>query len=120
LRFLIFKGGKDMMLATVRMAIPAQKRAEALKILKSIAGQSKVYSGCLGCHVYEDAQEDNVIMYEEVWRSEEDLERRLRSPEYRAMLLVMEMAHKHPEVRFNKVSASKGIEMIEKARGAAC
>jgi quinol monooxygenase YgiN len=51
-----------MMLATVRMAIPAQKRGEALKVLKSITGQSKVYSGCLGCHVYQDAQEDNVIM----------------------------------------------------------
>jgi len=109
-----------MMLATVRMAIPAQKRGEALKILKSIAGQSKVYSGCLGCHVYEDVQEDNVIMYEEMWRSEEDLERRLRSPEYRTMLLVMEMALKYPEVRFNKVSTSTGIEMIEKARSSAC
>jgi quinol monooxygenase YgiN len=104
------------MIATVRMAIPAQKRAEALKILKSIAGQSKVYSGCLGCHVYSDLQEDNVLVYEEMWRNEEDLERRLRSPEYRTMLLVMEMARKYPEIRFNKVSTSTGMEMIEKAR----
>jgi quinol monooxygenase YgiN len=81
-----------------------------------LAAWLKVYSGCLGCHVYEDVQEDNVIMYEEMWRSEEDLERRLRSEEYRTMLLVMEMALKHPEVRFNAVSTSTGMEMIEKAR----
>ena len=35
------------------------------------------------------------------------------------MLLVMEMALKHPEVRFNKVSTSTGFEMIEKTRSSA-
>jgi quinol monooxygenase YgiN len=105
-----------MMLATIRMTIPAKKRGEALKILKSIAGHCKIYPGCLGCHIYEDVQEDNVLVYEEMWRSEEDLDRRLRSAEYRTMLLVMEMALKHPEVRFNTVSTSTGMEMIEKAR----
>jgi quinol monooxygenase YgiN len=108
-----------MMLATISMTMSAKKRGEALKILKSIAGHSKIDPGCLGCHIYEDLQEDNVLVYEEMWRSEEDLKRRLRSAEYRTMLLVMEMALKHPEVRFNKVSTSTGMEMIEKARSCA-
>jgi quinol monooxygenase YgiN len=108
-----------MMLATIRMTIPAKKRGEALKILKSIAGHCKIYPGCLGCHIYEDVQEDNVLVYEEMWGSEEDLDRRLRSAEYRTMLLVMEMALKHPEVRFNTVSTSTGMETIEKARSSA-
>jgi hypothetical protein len=30
--------------------------------------------------------------------------------------MVMEMAFKHPEVRFNTISTSTGIETIEKAR----
>jgi len=107
------------MLATIGMTIPAKKRGEALKILKSIAGHCKIDPGCLGCHIYEDLQEDNVIVYEEMWSSEEDLERRLRSAGYRTLLLVMEMARKHPEVRFNKVSTSTGMEMIEKARSSA-
>jgi quinol monooxygenase YgiN len=49
-----------MMLATIRMTIPAKKRDEALKILKSVAKRCKVHPGCLGCHVYEDVQEDIV------------------------------------------------------------
>jgi quinol monooxygenase YgiN len=105
-----------MVLATVRMMIPPNKRNEALKILRSIAELCKHHSGCLSWHIYEDVQEDNVLMFEEVWRSEEDLERHLRSEEYRNLLLVMEMALKHPEVRFNTVSTSTGIETIEKAR----
>ena len=108
-----------MILSTIRMKIPPKKRNEALKILRSTAEQCKVHSGCLGCHIYEDLQEDNVLTFEEMWRSEEDLERHLRSKEYRNVLLVMEMALKHPEVRFNKVFTSTGIEMIEKARSSA-
>jgi quinol monooxygenase YgiN len=105
-----------MILATIRMTIPPKKRNEALKILRSMAEQFKIHSGCLGWHIYEDIQEDNVLMFEEMWRSEEDLERHLRSEEYHNVLLVMEMALKHPEVRFNTVSTSTGIETIEKAR----
>jgi quinol monooxygenase YgiN len=108
--------GKSMVLANIRMYIPTKKRSEALKILESIAEQCKSYSGCLGYHIYQDVQESNVLMFEQVWRSEGDLERHLRSAECLNMLLVMEMALKHPEVRFNTVSTSTGIETIEKAR----
>jgi quinol monooxygenase YgiN len=103
-----------MILATIRMIISPKKRGEALKILRSIAEQCKVQSGCLGCHIYEDVQEDNVLMFEDIWRSEEDLERHLRSKEYRYMLLVMEMALKRPEVRFNTVLNSKGSRRSKK------
>ena len=105
-----------MVLATIRMIIPPKKRDEALKILRSTAEQCKVHSGCLACHIYDDIQEDNVLMFEEIWRNEESLAQHLRSEKYHDVLLVMEMALKHPEVRFNTVSTSTGIETIEKAR----
>ncbi len=81
-----------MILATIRMTIPPQKRDEALKILGSVAELCKYDPGCLCCHIYRDLQEKNVLMLEEVWRSEEDLDRHLRSDEYRNLLLVLEMA----------------------------
>jgi quinol monooxygenase YgiN len=102
--------------AFIRMKIPVKKREEALKIFRSTARHCRMRSGSINCHIYVEAQEDDVLMFEEMWRSEEDLERHLRSREYRNVLLVMEMALKHPEVRFNLVSTSTGIEMIEKAR----
>jgi hypothetical protein len=53
---------------------------------------------------------------EQLWSNEEDLERYLRSDEYRQVLLVLEMAMKQPEIRFDTISSSTGIETIEKAR----
>ena len=106
-----------MVLVTLRMAIPLQKRAEALKILKSMAARNQARpEDCVFCRICEDALEDNILQFEEMWKSEEELERHLRSDEYHKVLLVLEMALKQPEIRFDTISSSAGIETIEKAR----
>jgi quinol monooxygenase YgiN len=110
------KRDKHMILATVRMAIPPQKRDEALKILRLTAEQCRLRPCCLSCRIYEDVQENNVLMFEQSWRSLDDLERHLRSDEYYKVLLVMEMALKQPDIRFDTISGSTGIETVEKAR----
>lgn len=105
-----------MILATVRMAILPQKRDEALKILRLTAEECGIQPSCLSCRIYEDVQEHGVLMFEERWRSQEDLERHLRSDEYYKVLLVMEMALEQPNIRFDTISESTGIETVEKAR----
>jgi len=105
-----------MVLVTLRMAIPVQKRGEALKILKSMVARNQAQPDCVFCRICEDALEDNVLQFEEMWRSEEEFKHHLRSSEYHKVLLVLEMALKPPEIRFDTVSSSSGIEIIEKAR----
>ena len=105
-----------MILATLRMAIPMQKRGEALSILKSMVVRNQAQPDCVFCRICEDALEDNVLQFEEMWRSEEELERHLRSDQYHRVLLVLEMSLKQPEIRFDTISSATGIEAIEKAR----
>ncbi len=105
-----------MVLATIRMTTPAKKFGEALRILRSMAEQCRVQPGCLSCQVYRNGQENNVLLFEQLWSNEADLERHLRSDEYRQVLLVLEMAMKQPEIRFDTISSSAGIETIERAR----
>jgi quinol monooxygenase YgiN len=62
-------------------------------------------------------EEDNVLLFEQLWSNEAELERHLRSDDYRQVLLVLEMAMKQPEIRFDTILSSTGIETIEKARG---
>ena len=108
-----------MILSTVRMTIPPPKREEVLKILRSTSEQCRDHPGCLSCNIYRDLQEKNVFVLEEVWKAEEDLNLHLRSGEYLNLLLVLEMSTKKPEIRFDTISSSSGIETIEKARCAA-
>lgn len=57
-----------------------------------------------------------MIMLEEFWRTEEDLESHPQSEDYRKVLLVVEMANEPPESRFDAISHSTGFETLEKAR----
>jgi hypothetical protein len=58
-------------------------------------------------------------MFQQLWSDEENMERYLRSDEYRQVLLVLEMAMKQPEIRFDTILSSTGIETIERARSQA-
>jgi len=105
-----------MILSTIRMAVTPKKRDEALRILRLTVEFFRVQPGCLGCHIYEDVQQSNILMLMTSWRSSEDLAKHLRSDEYHNILLVMEMAENSPELRFDTISATTGIETVEKAR----
>jgi quinol monooxygenase YgiN len=105
-----------MILATLRAEIPRPKRDEALKIFKSMVARNQSRPDCIFCRISEDSIEENIIQFEEMWRNEEELEHHLRSDEYHRLLLVLEMALKKPEIRFDTITSSTGIETIEKAR----
>jgi len=102
--------------ATVRMVMPADKMDEALPILQSIAGRTRLELGCIDCSVLRDAEDAQVIILKEIWRSEDAMLRHLGSEEYRNVLLVMEMCSEQPVVRFDTITGSTGVETIEAAR----
>ena len=106
-----------MIHASVRMVLPATRLSEVTGILAPLAERTNAARGCLGCHLYRDALEEAVLTLEATWASEADLERHLRSQDYRQLLLVMELAQVPPEVRFDRVLHSTGFETVEQARG---
>ena len=98
------------------MKMPVQKVREVVDILGSVAERTRIQPGCISCRIYHDEQEENVVMMDEVWRTQEEHECHLRSAEYRKVLLVVEMAKEKPEIKFSEFSESTGVETIEKAR----
>ena len=108
-----------MVNATIRMTIPAKRRSGVLEILSSVAERSRFEPGCIACRVYQDVEVEPVIVLEELWESKEDLDRHLRSEEFRKVLLVVEMSLEPPEIRFDEISSSTGVETIERARNPA-
>jgi quinol monooxygenase YgiN len=109
-------GGSELMIhASIRMSLAAQKVKEAVEILSSVAERTRVKPGCISCRLYHDTEEEQMIMLEELWSTQEDLDRHLRSADYRVVLLVVEMADEKPEITFSLMSDSTGMETIEKA-----
>ncbi len=102
--------------ATIKMEFAPDKMDVALHILQSLVERTRTEVGCVSCSVYKDTEKENQIILSQEWRSEEDLQRHLRSEEYRKVLLVLEMALEPPEIRFDTITGSGGVEVIEGAR----
>jgi quinol monooxygenase YgiN len=101
---------------TIRLNISAKNRKEALMILGSIIEQTKLEEGCISCRLYQDVHQEGALMLQERWSNEEDLHRHLRSDKFHSVLLVIEMAREPPEILFDCVIRSAGLEVIEQAR----
>lgn len=105
-----------MVRSTIRALIPIEKQSEALEILRSMVEEIQFEPGCVSCRLYRGVDDEGVIMLEELWLSEKDLKLHLRSDKYHKILLVVEMAMEAPEIRFDMIAQSSGVETIEHAR----
>jgi len=105
-----------MVRSIIRMLIPLEKQSEALDILGSMIEQTQFEPGCVSCRLYRGVEDARAIMFEELWLSEEDVQCHLRSDNYRKVLLVVELAVEPPEIRFDTIEHSMGVERIEQAR----
>jgi quinol monooxygenase YgiN len=102
--------------STIRMLIPLNKQSDALEILGAVCTQIQFEPNCISAHLYRGVDDVRAIMVEERWISEEHMRHHLRSDAYRRILLVIEMAEETPEIRFDTIMHSDGVETIEKAR----
>ena len=105
-----------MVRSIIRMLIPLEKQSEAIEILGSTIEQTQFESGCLNCRLYRGVEDPRAIMLEELWMSADDVQHHLRSDIYYNVLLVVEMAAEPPEIRFDTIMHSGGVETIEQAR----
>jgi len=105
-----------MVIGTLGILPSPSRRADVLEILRSIQGPVSTQSGCTACHIYEEDGPEAVIVLVERWDTEEALEAHLRSEHFRAVLGALELSASPPEVCFDHVSGSEGMELVERIR----
>ena len=106
---------KNMVRSTIRMLIPLDKQSEAIDILGYVSAQVQYEPSCISSRLYRGVDEVRAIMVEELWTDNEGLLRHLQSDEYHQVLLVVEMAEERPDIRFDEISHTCGLETIENA-----
>jgi quinol monooxygenase YgiN len=105
-----------MILAAFKMMIPSDKRSEVVKLLSRTVERTRVEPSCISCHFYSDLPDERGFMLEEIWKTNDDLVRHLRSDDFRNVLLVAEMSLVAPEIIFSTIIPGSGMTTIEKAR----
>lgn len=100
----------------IRIPSAVDRHAEVLEVLRSVQGPVLAQPGCKACHIYEDQGEEPAVILVERWESKAALESHIRSESYRSVLGAVELAGGPPEISFEVVSASEGMELVERLR----
>ena len=108
-----------MIAGTIRILPAPDRRAEVLNIFRTIQGPVLAQPGCVACHIYEEPGAARAIVLVERWESQGALEAHLRSEAYRQILGAIELSGGPPEVCFDSVSTTDGMDLIERARNPA-
>jgi quinol monooxygenase YgiN len=105
-----------VILGTLRVVIPRQRKEEALSTLRVVRAHARADAACLAYDVCQDVDDSKTLIVIERWATREDLDNHIRSPEYRAFLAVIDLASEPPQLSFDIVEHRGGLEMVEAAR----
>ena len=109
-----------MNILLLRVAFASKEhQEEAVKILHLLTGPTQVQPGCLACEVFqqEPTRKPLRVCFLEKWETQERLERHIRSEDFRKVLAVMDLACEPPEIEFDTISQTQGMELIQALRG---
>lgn len=106
-----------MITSTIRITESEHGGGEIVRLLRSLIEPTRVETGCLGCGLYKDMHDPSVVTWMEEWNTQDDLERHLRSPQYKKILAAFDMSSSQPDMRFDTVVETQGMQLIADARG---
>jgi quinol monooxygenase YgiN len=102
-----------VILSTLKMIVQPERRRDLLEALRGILEPSRVERGCLSYRLYEDVEDTNAFVLLEEWATQADLERHISKDNQRRLLTLMDLLSEQPELRFNTVSHTAGMDLIE-------
>lgn len=108
-----------MLALRLHMEFAPQKYAEATAVLRSLVGPVRSENGCNATRLLNNAGREGGLTWVEEWRSVEDFERHLRTPVFRRILAVIELADSKPVVEIDDVTSRRGFELVEEILGRA-
>ncbi len=105
-----------MVISTLRILAAPQSRAEVVRTLAAQLDSTRVQPGCRKCDLYQDVENSEDITLVEEWESQTDLDIRLHSKDYRAVLAAIELSREQPVIHFDTVIRRAGLEVVVAAR----
>jgi quinol monooxygenase YgiN len=102
-----------LILATLRMIVRPERRSDLLETMRGMLEPARVERGCLSYRLYEDIENRNTFVLLEEWATQEDLERHISKDNQRRILALMDLLSEQPELWFNTVTHTAGMDLIE-------
>jgi len=95
------------------MIVQPEKRRDLLETMRGMLEPVRVERGCLSYCLYENIEVRNSFVLVEEWNTQKDLESHIRTDNHRQLLALMDLLCEQPELLFNSVSSTAGMDLIE-------
>ena len=102
-----------MIFVTLKMIVRPERRSDLLETMRGMLEPVRVERGCLSYCLYADVEDRNTFILVEEWATQKDLESHIRTDNHRRILELMDLLSEQPELRFNTVSHTAGMDLIE-------
>jgi quinol monooxygenase YgiN len=100
-------------LVTLKMVVRPERRSDLLEAMRGMVEPARVERGCLSYCLYQDVEDRNTLFLVEEWETQKDLESHISTDNQRRLLELMDLLKEQPELGFNTVSHTAGMELIE-------
>ena len=104
------------MLVTLRIKVSPKRRDDMIEIGRLLVGRTRALPGCINCGFYQDVSDPDAALLIQEWSSEETMVRYICSDDYRKVLALIDFSSEYPDIKFNTVLQTAGMEAIRSAR----
>jgi quinol monooxygenase YgiN len=102
----------------LRLPTAATQTPDMVRALSRIMVSARVDRGCDRVELTRDADDASVLIYVEDWEGREQLERRIRSERFNALLELMEACPAMPRLELRFMSDVLGLDYVASVRQA--
>jgi len=101
----------------LQMEFAPQSCGEASAVLRSLAGPVRSEPGCRSTRFTSGSGDRCELTWVEEWDGAENFQRHLRTPAFRQILAVIDLAAEPPVVEIDDVSSRRGFDLVEEILG---
>ena len=105
-----------MIISFLKLKPIPEKQQAILDILGYVKERLLLNQRCLESVIYQECDQEPMILYLEAWQSKKEMERHIQSNIYLRVLNTMDLCRENPEIDFHEVSSSKGMDWITALR----
>ena len=104
---------------TIRVVASNDNRVQLLSTLRPMVGPIRALNGCTDCHIYQDVENLDEVIFCEEWIDEASFAEHVRSKDYLKILEWMELSAQQPDIKMESIKEGQnGMGCIEKYRAA--
>jgi quinol monooxygenase YgiN len=112
----ILEKGTAMIVSSTKISVIPENRKEFLQTLLSLIDRVRSEKGSISHNVYQDVEDENAFVIIEEWETQADLDNHLRSDRFGVLLGALSLSSETPEIRFNTLVQTAGIEALKAIR----